>query len=189
MEIVSESDNRIKLESDGYYAVISKDYFGKKRDAWLLTAFEKKNSASDNAMDTVGTLAGEGNDTTTSKDTVSGDRNNVPSSNIQTSGKENSQPIAEDPEPQLVKETPKPKTSKPKAVKETGIVAERKKKVDKKFTLYNYAYNPKSFEGIARPYMMGVFLDPDGGWAICFIFNKKRTVKTIVSCELMYVGI
>lgn len=71
MEIVSESDNRIKLESDGYYAVISKDYFGKKGDAWLLTAFEKKNSASDNTMDTVGTLAGEGNDTATSQDTVS----------------------------------------------------------------------------------------------------------------------
>ena len=163
MEIVSESDNRIKLESDGYYAVISKDYFGKKRDAWLLTAFEKKNSASDNTMDTAGTLTGEGNDTATSQDTVSGNKDNVPLSNIQTSSEENSQPIAETPKPQPIKETPKPKTSKPKT---KDIVAERKAKVDKKFTLYNYALDPKDHNAQFRPVMTGVFLDPDGGWAV-----------------------
>ena len=57
---------------------LSKDYYGKKRDAWLLTDFEKKNSASDNTMDTAGTLTGEGNDTATSQDTVSGNKDNTP---------------------------------------------------------------------------------------------------------------
>ena len=74
-----------------------------QKKSWLLTAFEKKNSASNNTTDTVGTLAGEGNDTATSQNTVSGNKDNVPSSNIQTSGEENSQPIAESPKPQSSK--------------------------------------------------------------------------------------
>ncbi len=77
-----------------------------KKKSWLLTAFEKKNSVSDNTTDTVGTLPGEGNDTATSQDTVSGNKFNSSSSNIQTSGEENSQLTAETPKPQPVKETP-----------------------------------------------------------------------------------
>lgn len=129
----------------------------------MLTAFEKKNSASDNTMDTVGTLTGEGNDTATSQDTASGNEDNTHSSNIQTSGEENTQPVEESPKPQPIKETPKPKTSKPKA---KDIVTERKAKVDKKFTLYNYALDPKDHNAKFRPDMTGVFLDPDGGWAV-----------------------
>lgn len=114
-------------------------------------------------MDTVGTLTGEGNDTATSQDTVSGNEDNTHSSNIQTSGEENTQPVEESPKPQPIKETPKPKTSKPKA---KDIVTERKAKVDKKFTLYNYALDPKDHNAKFRPDMTGVFLDPDGGRAV-----------------------
>ena len=72
MQIVSESDNRIKLESPTHFAVISKEYLGTPRDKWLLTAYEKKNSASDNTMDTVGTAErGKRNDTATPQNTVS----------------------------------------------------------------------------------------------------------------------
>ena len=51
--------------------------------------------------------------------------------------------VTKTPTPQPIKETPKPKTSKPKT---KDIVAERKAKVDKKFTLYNYALDPKEFD-------------------------------------------
>ena len=55
MQIQKESENRIKLYSERFFAVVSKDFCGVKRDAWLLTAFEKKNSVSNNRMDTVET--------------------------------------------------------------------------------------------------------------------------------------
>ena len=71
MEIVMQSDNRIKMESDTHFAVVSRDYLGKDRSPWLLTAFEKKNSVLDNTMDTGETLSGERNDTATPQDTVS----------------------------------------------------------------------------------------------------------------------
>ena len=71
MRIVSESDNRIKLESPTHFAVISREYLGTPRDKWLLTAYEKKNSASDNTMDTDETLSGKRNGTATPQDTVS----------------------------------------------------------------------------------------------------------------------
>jgi len=72
MEIIVQSENRIKLESATHYAVISKDHFGKTRAPWLLTAFEKKNSVLDNTMDTGETSKGsKQNDTATLQDTVS----------------------------------------------------------------------------------------------------------------------
>ena len=40
------------------------------RKAWLLTMFEKKNSALDNTTDTGKTLTGNGNDTATPESTV-----------------------------------------------------------------------------------------------------------------------
>ena len=80
--IVQQSENRIKLESDRYFAVISKDYLGKPRDPWLLTSFEKKNSVPDNTMDTDETSKGsKQNDTATLQDTVSEDKG---SDNIDT---------------------------------------------------------------------------------------------------------
>ena len=71
MEIILQSDNRIKMESHSHFAVLSRDYLGKKYTPWLLTAFEKKNSVPDNTMDTDETLSGERNDTATPQDTVS----------------------------------------------------------------------------------------------------------------------
>lgn len=83
MSVVEESDNRIKLDSPTHFAVVSKEIFGTPRDKWLLTAYEKKNSASDNTMDTVGTVTGKQNDTATLQNTVSIDKNSDNSSNKQ----------------------------------------------------------------------------------------------------------
>ena len=83
-EVVQQSDNRVKLESDRYFAVISKDYLGTPRAPWLLTTFEKKNSVPDNTMDTGETSKGsKQNDTATLQDTVSEskDSNNLANSN------------------------------------------------------------------------------------------------------------
>ena len=71
MFVVSKSSNRIKLESNSYFAVVSREFEGTPRDQWLLTAFEKQNSAPDNTMDTDETPTGERNDTATPLNTVS----------------------------------------------------------------------------------------------------------------------
>ena len=53
MEVVQESDNRIKLESPTHFAVVSKEYKGEPREQWLLTAYEKRESLeNDKSMDT-----------------------------------------------------------------------------------------------------------------------------------------
>lgn len=53
MEVVQESDNRIKLESPTHFAVISKEYKGEPREQWLLTAYEKRESLENGkSMDT-----------------------------------------------------------------------------------------------------------------------------------------
>lgn len=53
MEVVQESDNRIKLESPTHFAVVSKEYKGEPREQWLLTAYEKKESLENGkSMDT-----------------------------------------------------------------------------------------------------------------------------------------
>ena len=53
MEVVQESNNRIKLESPTHFAVVSKEFKGEPRDKWLLTAYEKKESlANSKSMDT-----------------------------------------------------------------------------------------------------------------------------------------
>ena len=53
MEVVQESDNRIKLESSTHFAVVSKEYKGEPREQWLLTAYEKRESLeNDKSMDT-----------------------------------------------------------------------------------------------------------------------------------------
>ncbi len=71
MTIVEQSTNRIKLESSTHFAVVSRDYQGNPYAPWLLTAFEKKNSALVNTMDTGETLPGKRNGTATPQDTVS----------------------------------------------------------------------------------------------------------------------
>ena len=55
MKLQKESDNRVKLESETHFAVVSKEYNGVPRDKWRLTAYEKKSSAPNNTMDTVET--------------------------------------------------------------------------------------------------------------------------------------
>lgn len=53
MEVVQESDNRIKLESLTHFAVVSKEYKGEPREQWLLTAYEKRESLENGkSMDT-----------------------------------------------------------------------------------------------------------------------------------------
>ena len=53
MEVVQESDNRIKLESPTHFAVVSKEYKSEPREQWLLTAYEKRESLENGkSMDT-----------------------------------------------------------------------------------------------------------------------------------------
>ena len=53
MEVVQESNNRIKLESPTHFAVVSKEYKGEPREQWLLTAYEKRESLENGkSMDT-----------------------------------------------------------------------------------------------------------------------------------------
>lgn len=53
MEVVQESDNRVKLESPTHFAVVSKEYNGEPREQRLLTAYEKRESLeNDKSMDT-----------------------------------------------------------------------------------------------------------------------------------------
>lgn len=53
MEVVQESDNRVKLESPTHFAVVSKEYKGEPREQWLLTAYEKRESLeNDKSMNT-----------------------------------------------------------------------------------------------------------------------------------------
>ena len=71
MSVVSRSENRINLESEKYKAGVRLTWNEKKK-TWLLTLFEKKNSASDNTTDTDETVNnGKLNDTATQQDTVS----------------------------------------------------------------------------------------------------------------------
>ena len=71
MEVVRESDNRIKLESPTHFAVVSKEYKGEPREQWLLTAYEKRESLeNDKSMDTA--TSSLGGDTALSQSKGSG---------------------------------------------------------------------------------------------------------------------
>lgn len=71
MVVVKRTDNRVQLESETHQASVRLTWDGEKKN-WLLTAFEKKNSVSDNTTDTVGTAeSGKRNDTATPQNTVS----------------------------------------------------------------------------------------------------------------------
>lgn len=71
MVVVKRTDNRVKLESETHQASVRLTWDSEKKN-WLLTAFEKKNSVSDNTTDTVGTAeGGKRNDTATPQNTVS----------------------------------------------------------------------------------------------------------------------
>jgi len=71
MHVVSRTENRINLESETHKAAVRLTWNEQKKK-WLLTAFEKKNSALDNTTDTGKTSErGKRNDTATPQSTVS----------------------------------------------------------------------------------------------------------------------
>ena len=71
MHVTKRSDNRVQLESDTHQAAVRLTWDNKNKN-WLLTAFEKKNSVSDNTTDTGETSdRGKRNDTATPQNTVS----------------------------------------------------------------------------------------------------------------------
>ena len=72
MRVVSESPNRIKLESATHFAVVSKEFWGKERGKWLLTAYEKKKDVSGGSIDIAPEpKTGKQNGTAPLQDTVS----------------------------------------------------------------------------------------------------------------------
>lgn len=72
--VVKRTENRVQLESETHQASVRLTWDSEKKN-WLLTAFEKKNSVSDNTTDTVGTAeSGKRNDTATPQNTVSDDK-------------------------------------------------------------------------------------------------------------------
>ncbi|MFW5570351.1 MAG: hypothetical protein ACOCN5_09510, partial [Prevotella sp.] len=87
------SDNRVKLESDTHFAVVSKEYKGEPREKWLLTAYEKKETSepANSRMDVESNLEGKSDDTATRRDSdVSGGKVTDNSSNRQVNGVKNS---------------------------------------------------------------------------------------------------
>ena len=69
MVVTKRSENRVQLESEKYQAAVRLTWDNKNK-TWLLTMFEKKNSALDNTTDTGKTLVGNGNGTATPENTV-----------------------------------------------------------------------------------------------------------------------
>lgn len=71
MHVTTRSENRVNLESDTHQAAVRLTWDNQKK-TWLLTAFEKKNSALGNTTDTGETSSGgKRNDTATPRSTVS----------------------------------------------------------------------------------------------------------------------
>lgn len=81
MHVTQRYMNRVQLESDTHQAAVRLTWNEEKKN-WLLTAFEKKNSASDNTTDTDETSTrGKQNDTATPLNTVSTDKDTTSSLN------------------------------------------------------------------------------------------------------------
>lgn len=86
MVVVKRTENRVQLESETHQASVRLTWDSEKKN-WLLTAFEKKNSVSDNTTDTVGTAeSGKRNDTATPQNTVSDGKDTEKDSSEQTNG-------------------------------------------------------------------------------------------------------
>ena len=86
MVVVKRTDNCVQLESETHQASVRLTWDGEKKN-WLLTAFEKKNSVSDNTTDTVGTAeSGKRNDTATPQNTVSDGKDTGKDSSEQANG-------------------------------------------------------------------------------------------------------
>lgn len=69
MIVTKRTGNRVQLENGKYQAAVRLTWDEKKK-TWLLTMFEKKNSALSNTMDTDKTHEGKRNDTATPQDTA-----------------------------------------------------------------------------------------------------------------------
>lgn len=83
MHVTKRSDNRVQLESDTHQAVVRLTWNDAQKN-WLLTAFEKKNSALDNTTDTGETAKrGRQDDTATLQNTVSVGKDTENISNLQ----------------------------------------------------------------------------------------------------------
>ena len=83
MKVVKRTANRINLESDKYKAAVRLTW-NEQSKTWLLTIFEKKNSALDNTTDTDKTSnRGKRNDTATPQSTVSEGKDTENSANLQ----------------------------------------------------------------------------------------------------------
>lgn len=100
MTVVKKNANRVQLESKTHKASVRLAWDKEKKN-WLLTAYEKKNSASDNTTDTAETaMSGKRNDTATPQNTVS-------------TGK-----VSESPE---TKQEKKEKSEEPKSEEKNGV--------------------------------------------------------------------
>ena len=89
MVVTYRSENRVQLESETHQASVRLTWDNEKKN-WLLTAFEKKNSALDNTTDTGKTSErGKRNDTATPQSTVSEDKVNTLSEQKQDSDAKN----------------------------------------------------------------------------------------------------
>ena len=126
MEVVKRTDNRINLESDKYKAAVRLTWNDQSK-TWLLTVFEKKNSALDNTTDTGKTSnRGKRNDTATPQSTVSEDKDTNNSANLQektekSSEKVENQPIGKTSSPEKIEEEEaKVDTNPSEAQKEAG---------------------------------------------------------------------
>ena len=90
LEVISRTDNRIKLESDTHFAVVSREFLGTPRSEWLLTAYEKKETSkpTNSSMDVDSNPKGKSDDTATrqSLDVSSADKITATSSSDQKTG-------------------------------------------------------------------------------------------------------
>lgn len=98
MEVVSRNANRVNLESPKYQAAVRLTWNNERKN-WLLTAFEKRNSAIDNTTDTGETaISGKQNDTATLQSTASEnkDTTSIPKNQISEEEFFGNAPIGED---------------------------------------------------------------------------------------------
>lgn len=98
MEVVSRNANRVNLESPKYQAAVRLTWNNERKN-WLLTAFEKRNSAIDNTTDTGETaISGKQNDTATLQSTASEnkDTTSIPENQIYEEEFFGNAPISED---------------------------------------------------------------------------------------------
>ena len=92
MHVTQRSVNRVQLESDTHQAAVRLTWDNESKN-WLLTAFEKKNSAFDNTTDTDETSdRGKQNDTATLQNTVSNSKDTTSSQNNNEIEDKNVQP-------------------------------------------------------------------------------------------------